>query len=275
MSSGSSYYSYGQGGFQDVSRYSPSRAPKDTTPKEFYKELNAKRESIGGEKLTEKAFKTGLTQKDPHWSQGTIFKSEEHATAAIVDAGIHKILEDKGYDIRAEQQVGEKDGKFVETGYELKLGQPEVTAPVPEGYSSWDDYTDSNNIDTDNWYSGREMVWKPGFEVTKEDLKLTQMLGDGSKPQISQGGTNSGDRNTKQIVVTVKYDKSVEKKIRDYEYVYNEGKLNPHASSASDVKGGGGGECCIFNAYGGGGCGPCNRGGSLSRIIISNFWGVT
>ena len=32
------------------------------------------------------------------------------------------------------------------------------------------------------------------------------------------------------------------------------------------IGGGGTGECCIENQYGGGGCGPCNRGASLSRI---------
>jgi hypothetical protein len=39
--------------------------------------------------------------------------------------------------------------------------------------------------------------------------------------------------------------------------------------------GGGGGNCCIFNEFGGGGCGPCNGGASMSRIMISELYGLT
>jgi hypothetical protein len=39
--------------------------------------------------------------------------------------------------------------------------------------------------------------------------------------------------------------------------------------------GGGNGECCIFNEAGGGGCGPCNKSSSMSRIMFSNFYGLT
>jgi len=35
--------------------------------------------------------------------------------------------------------------------------------------------------------------------------------------------------------------------------------------------GGGDGECCIFNEYGGGGCGPCNRGGGPELHTHNNF----
>src|SRR6185437_15557261 len=38
--------------------------------------------------------------------------------------------------------------------------------------------------------------------------------------------------------------------------------------TGNDESGGGEGECCIFNEYGGGGCGPCNRGGGPVLIPI-------
>jgi hypothetical protein len=39
--------------------------------------------------------------------------------------------------------------------------------------------------------------------------------------------------------------------------------------------GGGDGECCVFNEYGGGGCGPCHKGGSNSRILFADLYGLT
>src|SRR6185312_14272832 len=75
-------------------------------PSSFYAQVNERRESVGGKRLTTKAFKTGLaTDTDNQWHKGSTFKSEEHATAAIVDRGVRKMLSDRGYEIR-DQQVG-------------------------------------------------------------------------------------------------------------------------------------------------------------------------
>jgi hypothetical protein len=57
-------------------------------------------------------------------------------------------------------------------------------------------------------------------------------------------------------------------------------KMSSKGGSTGGSKGGGGagggaGNCCIFNEYGGGGCGPCNGGASMSRIMISELYGLT
>jgi hypothetical protein len=242
------------------------RPKVSNVPKEFFSKLNAQREDIGGKRLTEKAFKAGIegkfqpestSQNREPFNEGTIFNSPEHLTAAVVDKGIGQMLQDKGYS-------GGGTGGFPHGEGSIQWYLPQDPKPIPEGYHSWSDYKEGDpNYNPD---APTPTIDRPGFEPSKEDLKLIQMQGDGSKPQIK------GGKYGESTYIVQKTDFDTEGKIASWTSHYMTGSSDANYQREG---GQGQGECCVFNPYGGGGCGTCNKGASSSRIVFSELYGLT